>query len=116
MNALGAALGVYDPVKAVRAAKNYMAVTGGSLSTHAITRATLSGLGDGVAADVTPASSVNGTAVLAIVGGVVAALLIARGAAGWYIGKQIKRPYWGIAAGAIGGAPGLGILSFFPGK
>lgn len=116
MNALGAALGVYDPVKAMRVARNYMAVTGGSLSTHAITRATLSGLGDGAAADATPATTANAATILAIIGGVVVALLAVRGAVGWYVGKQFKRPYWGIAAGAIGGAPGLGILSLFPGK
>jgi len=118
MNALGVAFGVYDPVNAVRAAKNYLAVTSGSLSTHAAVKASLHGLGDDVPAPAgsTANNSAAAGTILAIVGGVLVTILVLRGAAGWYIGKQFKRPYWGMAAGAIGGAPGLGILSLFPGK
>ncbi|MFA4971440.1 MAG: hypothetical protein WC683_02420 [bacterium] len=118
MNALGAAFGIYDPAKVVRAAKNFMAVTGGDVSTHVVAaRAGLRGLGADPAPAPAPATSTAGAGtVLAVVGGIVLVVVALRGAAGWYIGKQFKRPYLGIAAGAIGGAPGLGILSLFPGR
>ena len=118
MNALGAAFGIYDPAKVVRAARNFMAVTGGDASTHLVAaRAGLRGLGaDPAPVTTTTTDAAGAGAVLAVVGGLVLVVVALRGAAGWYVGKQFKRPYLGIAAGAIGGAPGLGILSLFPGK
>jgi hypothetical protein len=54
-------------------------------------------------------------AVVAGIGAIVLGIIAARAAAGWYIGKQFDRPKSGAAVGAIFGAPGMGVLSLFPG-
>ena len=52
-----------------------------------------------------------GVALLAI----LAVPLALRGWAGHYVGKQFARPKSGAVVGAIFGAPGMGLLSLFPG-
>ena len=57
----------------------------------------------------------TGAVAVVGIGAVVLALLALRFAAGWYVGKQFQRPVSGTIVGGIFGAPGLGVLSFFPG-
>ncbi|MHC4617121.1 MAG: hypothetical protein ACYTEQ_05140 [Planctomycetota bacterium] len=66
-----------------------------------------------------PSGSAAGGALLAL-GGVLLLILILilalRFYAGWYVGKHFQRPVSGALVGGIFGAPGMGVLSLFPGK
>lgn len=58
----------------------------------------------------------NAGLIVAGIATVVVALIAARFAAGWYIGKQFGRPGWGAVAGGFAGPVGLGIVSLVPGN
>jgi len=121
MNNMDLAFGVWTPNKLVDAAKKYMEATS-TPGGKALVRAGANQLtGFGATAPTPmpmPTQTSNDTknvVVLALLGG-VAILLGLRVAASWYVGKKIGHPTSGAIVGGIFGAPGLGVLSLFPGN
>ena len=84
-------LGIHDPLSVWRAAQNLAQPTHG---TGEYPTAAAIGIG-------------------AAIGALVVGVLVVRGAMGYYVGKQINRPWGGAAAGGLFGAPGMGVLALF---
>lgn len=131
MNGTQLLFGVWNPKTIINAAKRYTAVTT-SPAAAMVPVSGLQGFGIGTVQnsaavpptmvtvrprETMPSSGGNGGAALFLgaIAGVLLVLVALRAGAGWYIGKQFGRPKSGALVGGIFGAPGLGVLSLFPG-
>jgi hypothetical protein len=86
--------GIYDPTAVAEASRR-------AIVRH-LPSAAVQGLG-----------ATDGETLAALVVGAVAVVLVVRGAMGYYVGKQFGRPWAGAGAGAVLGAPGLGVVALF---